>query len=344
MGHDIVKVVGVPLISEMNVIWETDTNPEPFSGHTGCEVLYAFDKYWLYYDWVPEDGGSSNPNVYMRYSPDAKTWSNAIPLADELVPEHTVKAVYCEDTIYVIYIRGQALYYQSSIDGLNYDTPKMMFELPGAGAYSGDVEIVYGDGVFYVASMFNSPDLWVMKSTDLETWSEPYLAAGDPEAVDFICDLCWADGKLWLFWDKSVSGNPAYLFAAYSSDGIEWSPPIPIPPFRSSYEHWGASVIWDNGQFILVARIAEPISHGSWPPFVSYRWRLYLTTSEDGINWTPFREVTEFSLDGDYGEKAPGVFPIYKGDRSFSYSIIYKKYWFDGPYQICQSFLDRWKD
>ncbi len=344
VGEDYVIVVGVPLLSEMSVIWETNTNPEPYSGHTGCEVLYAFDKYWLYYDWIPDDGNPYNPNVYMRYSSDARTWSNAIPLAEELVPEHSVKAFYCENTIYVTYIKGQALYYQTSTDGITYELPKMIMSLPNAGAYSTDIELVYGDGVFYLATTLNSPDIWIMKSTDLETWSEPYLAAGDPQVVDFICDLCWADGKLWLFWDKSISGSPAYLFAAYSYDGIQWSAPILIPPLRTSYEHWGSSVIWDSGQFVLVTRIAEPISHGSWPPFVSYRWRLYLTTSEDGINWTPFREATEFSLDGDYGEKAPGVFPIYKGDRSFSYSIIYKKYWFEGPYQICQSFLDRWKD
>jgi len=342
-GFDYVKVVGVPLLSEMAIIWETDTNPEPYSGHSGCDVLYAFGKYWLYYDWVAEGGAPWNPNIYMRYSSDAKTWSDAITLADELVPEHSVKAFYCDNTIYITYIRGQELYYQTSTDGLTYSPPNLMLELPSVGPYSGDIEIVYGNGVFYLASMFDSQDIWIIRSVDLQSWSEPCLAAGDPEVIDYLCDLCWADGQLWLLWDKSVSGSPAYLFTAYSTDGIQWSPPIQIPPFRTSYEHWGASVIWDNGQFLLIARIAEPISHGSSPPFITYRWRLYLTSSEDGINWTPLQQATELFLDGDYGEKGPGIFPIYKGSRSFSYSVIYKKYWFEGPYQLCQSFFDRWK-
>ncbi|MFX1481855.1 MAG: hypothetical protein ACFFCP_01555 [Promethearchaeota archaeon] len=345
VGHDYVIIVGVPLVSEIAVIWETDTSPEPYSGHSRCEVLHAFGKYWLYYDWVPDGGDPENPNVYMRYSSDAITWSDAIPLADDQVPEHTVKVLYCENTIYVTYIKGEAIYYQSSTDGMNYSPPEMMFEVPGAGVHVGDIEIAYGDGVFYVASNLNTPDIWVTTSLDLVTWDGPFLAVGYPFAGAYVSELCWADGKLWLFWDASVSGSPAYPFTAYSSNGILWSDPIPIPPLGPSYLHWGPfSVIWDNGQFLLVSRIAEPISHGSSQPYVTYRWRLYITTSEDGINWTPFRQVTDFCPDGDYGEKGPGIFPIYKGNKSFSYSIIYKKYWFDGPYQLCQAFLNRWKD
>jgi hypothetical protein len=335
--------LNVHVTAEQN-IFESSVDPEPYSGHTRCDAIYAGGLYWLFFDWVSDEKESGDSDVFAMSSSDGLTWGEPVAIAESTLAEHSVKTFCSDDTLYVTYQMAGWLYYMYLIDEneMRFSVPRPFYRELGGGIHGPDHDMVFGDGLFYLAYM-QGDDIVLATTNDIGdgTWSGPTPAAATPGVIDFSPELCWAREKLWLFWDHpEVPMTRSYAYVM-SYDGKAWSDPVLIPHEDPEQSQWGPfSVFYDEieDQFVFVTRTTYyeiPYEPDDW---LSWKWRIVYSTSQDenGEIWTQFRPVTHTTLDKEYAEKGPTVFRLHNGGNGYRYSVIFKRLWFDGPYQLCQ--------
>jgi hypothetical protein len=328
------------------IIWETnDDNPYPASDHTRCEVLFAEGTYWLFYDWV--SGISDSSDIYMRKSSDAVMWSELTPVADNPgINETRPRAFFYDNLIYLTYSVGGSLMVRTSSNGMDFSDEQPLYSSP-----VGNYDIEYANDWFYLAYE-SGGDIWFSKSLDLSVWEAPEVAVrtSDP---DFTPDLCVAMGRIWLAWNHR---QPAHPFLTSSIDGIEWTSHVEIPINDPDNTFGPFCLTWYKGQFIFVTRVAVDPPLGL--PYWHWPWRMMMTTSQDGITWTPFVQVSElFPSDERYQEKGGVIFQVHGGYKEnkikYKFAVIFKRmeitWWNSDPYpkppefiygQLCQAFLN----
>jgi hypothetical protein len=185
----------------------------------------------------------------------------------------------------------------SSTDGINWVTSTYT----PAGSGNIFVDIAFGNGKFVVTLYNNS----IIYSTDAITWNlclannanyaYPFIAYGNGRFVTtYNGKLAYysTDGLIWTpIQNNIVIGNNRILFANgkfivggtaniinYSADGISWG----SSTFSNSYENVGwLLAAYGNGRFVMI-----DTNHP------------YVTTSVDGINWTP---IVKIPINTDYG-------------------------------------------
>lgn len=303
-------------------IWWTDINPHNDSDHTRCDVIFAKGTYWLFFDWNTADW--INPDIYVMSSLDAVTWEDPVPLVSTSAIENDPRAFVYDGTIYLTYQSGGVIYIMTSTDGVEYSDPRMLYQSP-LGGFAAYQDFVYKDGWFYMAYEDGATQaIMVTKSPDLVTWEDPVVAIDTP-GPDYTPDICLARGKIWLVWNYNTENGHSHPFIISSEDGITWTEPLLISPPNPTDDVYGPfSLIYDRGKFIFVTRITSDTSLPAW----QWPWRMSISTSKDGITWTPFEAVGQDIDVNIYQEKGGTVFPVQNGIREgrtvFSYSIVFK--------------------
>jgi hypothetical protein len=318
--------------SDEHTIFTSDAEIHPYSSHTKCEVVQAKGRYWLFFDWVAEGQDPMNPDIFVMSSVDGRSWNGPFPVAATNGPEHSVKVVFCQGRFFVTYQLDQNLYYRTSQDGRHFSDPVWFYDAAGGGIHYVDHDIIFANDRFYLTwtEVFDPfGELFITSSPNLHDWTTPLQITHSPGLIDFTPELCWAKGKLWLFWDAGYDSTHARIYFKHSTDGIQWSDRYFITPQSDTNEYWGPfTVLFERGRFIFVTRTYMYDGPNWW----EWNWRIVYTTSRDGISWTPFTPLTNPSTEQDYAEVGPTVFPLHVPGRGHSYSVIFKRHWWlQGP-------------
>jgi hypothetical protein len=320
-------------------IWDySGQNPNRYSDHTRCEVVYALEKYWLFYDWVEGSSG-----IFMMFSDDAQVWSDPVEIINTGENEAGVKAFFHRGMFHVFYysIESYQLYIKTSEDGLTYTTAEMIYRFPDTLnpiSEGWGYDIIVARNRYFLA--FDDPietggsgDIFITKSSDLTTagWELPIRVMTNPGVTDYAPDLLWAKGKIWLVWDYIGDDDFSDVWLTSSRDGIIWDTPWPMHNLADENNIWGPfSLIWEKGQFIFVTRI----STHDFP----WKWRIAYSISNNGVTWSHFEYLTSDPGIDHSQEKGATVFPIYDDELAYTYSSIFKRT--TGPFELVQVFFN----
>jgi hypothetical protein len=299
-------------------------NPNPYSDHTRCEVVYALEKYWLFYDWF-EDGSSG---IFVMFSDDAQVWSGPFEIINTWEKEAGVKAFFHRGQFYVFYysIDSYQLYVKTSVDGLTYTAAESIYVFPNTLTITEGwgYDILLARNRYFLA--FDDPtpvggtgDIFITKSSELtlNSWEER-VRVTSTAPTDYAPDLLWAKGKIWLVWDYNGMDGYSDVWLTSSRDGITWEIPWPMHNPADPNNIWGPfSLIWEKGQFIFVTRYSKNL--------FPWKWRIAYSTSTDGITWSSFAYLTSEPGPDHSQEKGATVFPIYDAESDFTYSTIFKR-------------------
>ncbi len=148
---------------------------------------------------------------------------------------------------------------------------------PASGAPDHEVHprwsaIAHANGQFVAVGLSSS----VMTSTDCDTWTVQHPDVPPPLglAASNLVDVTFGEGRFVAVGESyptgvSIDGIEPLILT--STNGVDWNPATPAVPagFRRGFE----SVEYGNGRFVAFAEDRDSIE-------------VFLTTSEDGTNWT----------------------------------------------------------
>ena len=156
--------------------------------------------------------------------------------------------------------------------------------------YLSDPDIVYNPATselwLYYREVWDENKIYLMKSADAVTWSDPQLVAHAPNDQIVSPSVVRRSDTEWLMWSVNApNGCPSSTTSVElrrSSDGVTWSDPERVTLAQGAYTPWHIDVQWIPAfnEYWAVYNI-KSAGNCSTPA-------VFLATSPDGINWKTY--------------------------------------------------------
>lgn len=234
--------------------------------------------------WVDYQG---NPIFTVADNP---SYPNAVSTAKIIYDNGMYKMWY-----FCTYNAGKGnIWYADSKDGIHWQSPysQAVFTNGNSGAWDDYTvvpnSIIKEDSVYllyYVGwqSQYGQRQIGLATSTDGINWERypnPVIKADSLDNYQVAgCSVLNVNGKFYMYYDTTPldNYNNKKINVAFSSDGIKWTNYSGNPILTAS-EPWesigilAASVIYDNGQFVMIYSSSD-------------RTKFGIAFSKDGVNW-----------------------------------------------------------
>jgi len=161
-----------------------------------------------------------------------------------------------------------------------------------------------------------------------ERYPDPIIQADSLDHFQVSgCSVLEANGKYYMYYDSNPSENLNYkkINVAFSSDGIKWTnySRNPILTASESWEGIGilaASVIYDNGQFVMIYSSTD-------------RTKFGVAFSKDGIKWNKSPNPA-FTID-DTNQKSSQINYPFLTKAGNEYRLYYTATSFNNGIELC---------
>lgn len=200
---------------------------------------------------------NSSNNTIPTYSVDGKAWHPCVLPNDSFAYG---QIIFDGTRFLLLGAKNGSIKLYSSVNGQTFTVLKTFSN--GESGYEFDgLAMVYGNGVYLISAAFAGSSVYLLRSSDLNTWE--YINVGAnvfPRALSY-------GNNTFIFLENT--GN---YYPRYSTDGRTWTA-------NSSYRfyHNLDSLCFFNGYHVLISHANGASDNSSYP------YRLYYTT--DGRTW-----------------------------------------------------------
>jgi hypothetical protein len=195
--------------------------------------------------WVAGAQNVTSPSSTLAYSFDGIFWTTSSSITSIL--NHSVRAVAWGGNVWVAVGLGSTASVAYSYDGMNW------IKSDTAYAINTDVYALAWNGTMWLAANNR-----MMRSYDGITWT--MILSTLPTYNGAITKLA-TNGRIWLW---GSGGNSAYI-AAYSIDGLNWSPSnITTTNFPATNYNIGVSdFAWNGSIWVVILGSGNPLGYSS---------------------------------------------------------------------------------